>query len=288
MNTLKPYQMKLFKLPFNKLGLQPTNSNVLKHMDKIYNVILNNYALSTRRDMLIIFNIVLKSLNQTKAGEIVYKKALELSKEHTDIEYKQCLDPKEKENYVSYDDLILKVDELINTYNNDKSKENMINLLILALYVLHEPIRNNYYNMKIIRNDALDNRIDNYLLITNNMYYFIINTDKVSKHTGRIELPVMNKTLRIILDIYINTYAYNQTYLFERKPYEPYTKRMFAYKISNYFKDVGKILTIHNLRSSYITNFYKNNLDIVSRNELAVKCRHSREMAEKTYCKYFI
>jgi hypothetical protein len=228
----------------------------------------------------------LSKLNQKKAGEYVYEKAKEYAKTHNENEYKQCLDVNELKNYVIYDDLYKKVNELINTYNSNPNKKNIINLLILSLYVLHPPLRNDYNDLEIIYDDKHDDRKKNYLLRSNNMYYVIINNDKVIKLHGRAEIPIMDTTLRNILDIYFDLYIPTNKYLFERNPYIPYTKKQIQYKINQYFKNVNKTLTIYNLRSAYITNFYKNNLDILSRNNLAHDCRHSRETAEKTYCKY--
>jgi hypothetical protein len=287
METLKPYQEKLMKNLYKKMNIPYTNSQTLKNMNKIYDFIVNSdYATTTKRDLLIIYKLILTELNQKKAGEYVYEKAKEYAKTHNENEYKQCLDVNELKNYVIYDDLYKKVNELINTYNSNPNKKNMINLLILSLYVLHPPLRNDYNDLEIIYDDKHDDRKKNYLLRSNNMYYVIINNDKVIKLHGRAEIPIMDNTLRTMLDIYFDLYAFNNKYLFERNPYIPYTKKQIQYKINQYFKNVNKTLTIYNLRSAYITNFYKNNLDILSRNNLAHNCRHSRETAEKTYCKY--
>ena len=287
MNTLKPYQKKLMINLYKKLNMPFTNSETLKNMNKIYDFIINSdYSTTTKRDLLIIYKLILVRLNQKSAGDYVYLKAKEYAKIHNDNEYKQCLDENELKNYVVYDDLYVKVNELTNIYNSTPNKKNMINLLILSLYVLQPPLRNNYNNLEIIYYDMYDDRKTNYLLRSNNNYYIIINTDKVSNLHGRAELPILDKTLKVMLDIYFELYASNNMYLFERNKNIPYTKKMVQYIINKYFKNVNKTLTIYNLRSSYITNFYKNNLDIESRNDLAYKCRHSRETAEKTYCKY--
>ena len=288
MEKLKPYQKKMMKSIYDKLNINLTNGDTLKHMNKIYDYILNNFAITSQRDRLIVFNILLKNLNQFRAGEIVYRKAVELNKEFETNEYKQRLDENEKINYVKFEDLLIKVDELILKYNTNPNKKNMIELLLLSLYVLHEPLRNDYNDMKIIYYDDDDDKKNNFILRSNDTYYIIINKDKVSKLHGRGEFIITNPILKSILDIYFDLYAFDNTYLFEKSKGIPYTKRMIQYKINQYFKDIDKVLTICNLRSAFITNFYKNNLDIESRNELALKCRHSREMAEKTYCKYFI
>ena len=184
----------------------------------------------------------------------------------------------------AFEQLFEKVNELINVYNNNPTEKNIIKLVILSLYVLHPPLRNDYYNMKIIFNDYEDDKKSNYLLITNNNMYVIINQDKVIKLHGRGEIPITNKTLKSILTIYINNYAFNNIYLFENTNETPFTKRQIKYYINNMFKK--KVLNIYNLRSAYISNFYKNNLDLLSRGILADSMRHSQKLAETVYCKY--
>lgn len=286
MDQLKPYQKKIMNNVLFKMNIEPTDPNILKHMDKIYDYIINrgNYATTTKRDYLIVFSLLLKELRQTKAGNFVYEKVKEYAKQHNENEYTQTLDENEKKNYIKYEQLFEKVNELINVYNNNQTEKNIIKLVILSLYVLHPPLRNDYYNMKIIFNDYEDDKKSNYLLITNNNMYVIINQDKVIKLHGRGEIPITNKTLKSILNEYINNYAFNNIYLFENKNRTPFTKRQIKYYINNMFKK--KVLNIYNLRSAYISNFYKNNLDLLSRGILADSMRHSQKLAETVYCKY--
>lgn len=288
MEKLKPYQKKIINNVMTKLNIPFTNNNILIHMNKIYDFIINkgNYATTTKRDYLIIFSLLLKNLGQQKAGEQVYKNVKEYAKIHNDNEYKQTLDENEKKNYIKYNELTDKVNELIRVYNNNPTEKNIIKLLVLSLYVLQPPLRNDYYNMKIIYNSNDDDYKNNFLLIDGNMYYVIINQDKVIKLHGRGEIPIMNQTLKTILSIYINNYAFTNKYLFENNDKTPYKKYQIQYIINGMFKK--KLLNIYNLRSAYISDFYNKNLDLQNRLLLADKMRHTQKMAEITYCKYFI
>jgi integrase len=145
--------------------------------------------------------------------------------------------------------------------------------------------------MKIIYNDDDNDDKNNFLLIdstTNtkeDLYYVIINKDKVSKTAGSIEIPITNTLLKSILKVYLHEYAQSNIYLFETKKKTPYTKRQIQYTINNMFDD--KVLNVYNLRSAYISNFYKHNLDYESRRDLALQMRHSKDTAELIYCKFF-
>lgn len=289
MDFLKPYQKKVMMNIMKKLNLNFNIETILNNMNKIFNYIINsNYAISTKRDYLIIFSLILKKYNYTDAYKIVYDEVLKYSKEHNKNEYKQCLDENEQKNYIKYDELLIKVNDLITEYNKNKNFKNMFKLLLLSLYVLLPPLRNDYNDLIIIHNDYEDDKKRNFLLINNNNYYVIINKDKVIKKHGRGEIPIMNETLKTILNIYFDEYANNNIYLFQNKNNTPYTKRQIQHYINSYFKNVNKTLTIYNLRSAYISNFYINNLDVLSRDELADTMRHSRQTAEINYCKYFI
>jgi hypothetical protein len=288
MERLKPYQKKLLKNVCKNINIECTDNMIIKHIDKFYNYVTDskNYVGTTARDILIILNLFLKNLNHIETAEIVYKKAKEYNNEYLKCELEQGLSKREQENYIQYNELLNKNQQLIDTYNNKPNINNMINLLILSLYVLQPPLRNNYNDMKIIYSyfDETD-RKQNYLLIMDNQYTVIINNDKVSNKHPRKEIQIKNNILISILNIYFNQYANNNNYLFQNKNGTPYTKRQIQYIINKYFQNVNKILNIHNLRSAYITHFYKNNHSLKSKNELASQMRHTQQTSELIYCK---
>jgi hypothetical protein len=286
MESLKPYQKKILNNVFIKLGIELTNGNIIKHVSKVYNYILDGgqYATSTKRDYLIILCKVLEYLKQPKLRDYIYNNNVKpLAEQHTKEEYKQVLDESEKLNYIKYDELFKKVQSLIDVYNDKRTKKNIIRLLILSLYVLQPPLRNDYYNMKIIYNDIQDDRKSNYLLLDKDNIYIIINHDKVINLHGRGEIPILNTTLKTIIKLYMDQYANNNIYLFENKDGTPYKKHQIQYIINTMFNN--KVLNIYNLRSSYITDFYKNNLGLLERSNLADSMRHGAKQAELSYFK---
>jgi hypothetical protein len=289
METLKPYARKMIYDIFNKLGIFPvSNRTFINNINVIYNHVLNgDYVQTSKRDRLIIISNVLKALKQTKAYNIVYEKAKFYNNEFLKNEYNQQLTETEKANYITYDELLKKLNILISIYNDDTTDANIKNVLILALYILHPPLRNDYYNMKIIYRDKDEtDKKQNYILSINDSYYIIINNDKVINSHGRGEFPIMNKLLKNILNVYLKAHHPQNVYLFQRKDGTPNTKKQIQYIINKMFKSIDKTLTIYNLRSAYITDFYKKNLDIISRSNLADNMRHSKNIAELTYFKF--
>ena len=292
MDKLKPYAKQIIKNMFNNLKIETktpniTDDEVYENIEELYNFINNSdYAISTKRDYLLILSNVFKNSIYTELTEFLYKKSKLYDNEHFSQEQCQQLDKNELKNYVDYNQLQDKLKKIFNTYELKPTLKNIQKVLMLALYVLQPPLRNDYNDLKIINNDDDINDDYNYLLKHGEKYYIIINNDKVIKKNGTSEIPILDATLKRLLDLYINTYVPNNIYLFQTKNNKPYTKRQTQNIIRHLFKDENKILTFHNLRSAYITHFYKNNLDIRSRNILAEKMRHSRQMAELVYCKF--
>ena len=79
--------------------------------------------------------------------------------------------------------------------------------------------------------------------------------------------------------------AFPRKYLFTqiRNTNNVMNSREYGRHLKGIYKD--KNLSISILRASYISWFYKNNVDILSREQLAKQMRHSRHTAELLYCK---
>lgn len=299
METLKPYAIKTLINIFNtsKIPIRRTitgqpyidNTDIIKNVSQLYEFINNhNYSITTKRDYLIILSNVFKGLRQKGVYEYIYNRAKLYNELYMKRELCQGLDENEKKNYIIYEDLLIKLQSLINTYNKERTYKNIISLLVLALYTLQPPLRNDYNDLIYITKDNQEtDKTKNYILKSNSIYYIILNKDKVIKKYGRGEIPITNKILINILDLYMDEYATTNKYLFENKNGKPYTKRQIQYIINGYFKNEQKTLNIYNLRSAYITNFYKLNQDIHSRVILGEQMRHSKNTAELIYCKFF-
>lgn len=287
MEKLKPYQSDILKYVMSKLGLRANNTEFRTNILNIVNYIIDDsqYAKTTKRDYLIIVCKTLEHLKYYDTRDDIYKIVKHYAKEHDDTEHLQELDENERRNYIQYDELYDRVNTLMSEYNESPTLKNIRRLLILALYVLHPPIRNDYYNMKIIYNVEDDDKKNNFLLITDDYTNIdiIINQDKVINLHGPVYIPIENPLLKRIIKTYIKFYVNGSIYLFENPNRTPYTKRQIKYIINKMFDH--KVLTIYNLRSAYITNFYNNHLGLLERSNLAKYMRHGKGMAELSYYK---
>lgn len=287
MEKLKPYQSDILKYVMSKLGLRTNNTEFKTNILNIVNYIIDDsqYAKTTKRDYLIIVCKTLEYMKYYDTRDDIYKIVKHYAKEHDDTEHLQELDENERQNYIQYDELYERVNTLMSEYNESPTLKNIRRLIILALYVLHPPIRNDYYNMKIIYNVEDDDNKNNFLLITDDYTNMdiIINQDKVINLHGPVYIPIENPLLKRIIKTYIKFYINKSIYLFENPNRTPYTKRQIQYIINKMFDH--KVLTIYNLRSAYITNFYNNHLGLLERSNLAKYMRHGKNTAELNYYK---
>ena len=290
LSHLKAYQKKailnIFKgagIPFNG---SITYGDITENIEGILNYIIRgNYAHTTKRDYLIIISNVYKFSN----GEL-YKYIQNEAKIYNELyikkELTQSLDDHEKLNYINYNQLFEKLKKLYYIYISRNTHDDLLNLLILSLYVLHPPLRNDYHNIIFITDEKQEtDKKANYILKSGDEYIIIINNDKVTKSHGRGVIKIKNSFLSATLDEYINKYTESKDYLFKNKNGTPYTKRQIQYIINQFFKSENKTLSIYNLRSAYISNFYNQHKDLLSRQELARQMRHSKNTAEMLYFK---
>jgi len=263
-----------------------TNDHILQNISTLYEYVNNgSYAHTTKRDYLIVLSNIFKK-SQTALHKYIYDRALHYNKLYRDKELKQELDENEIKNYITYPELKNKLGELIDIFNKDRTLKNLLNVVVLGLYVLHPPLRNDYNNLTIIRKDDEEkDKTKNYILLANDTYYIIINKDKVYKTHGRSEIPITNDMLKHILNVYMDSYGKDNIYLLETKKGKPYTKRQVQYIINNLFED--KVLNIYNLRSAYVTDYYKQCPPLADKKDLAYNMRHTADTAELIYCKYF-
>ena len=287
MEKLKKYQYVIINNVMSNMRLARNNVTFVSNILNIVNYIIDGsqYANTTKRDYLIIVCKTLEHLKYYETRDQIYDIVKIYAKEHNDTEHLQELDENERQNYIQYDKLYERVNTLMYAYNESPTLKNIRRLLILSLYVLHPPIRNDYYNMKIIYNVEDDDNKNNFLLITDDYTNIdiIINQDKVINLHKSIYIPIENPLLMRIIKTYIKFYINKSIYLFENPNKTPYTKRQIQYIINKMFDH--KVLTIYNLRTAYITNFYNNHLDLKNRANLAKYMRHGKNTAELSYYK---
>jgi hypothetical protein len=262
---------------------------VTENIDKIVKHAEEANKEGTTRAHLNALIIVLKTFKLEKELDPIITRRDELTKKLID---------KQKDNNIIYDDwvthkiLLNKLKQLRKQFKRDTSnKELNFKVLLLALYTLQPPLRNNYNDVKIITSKSQEtNNKQNYLLLDNNKFTIIINNDKVSNFKdkkgnlthGQGRINIDSKKLKNIIKTSFT--AYPRTYLISKltNGCEPVSKTGTNKIIRSFFPD--KNMNIKILRSSYVSWYYlKQDRTTREREELAKIMRHGATSAQLYY-----
>jgi hypothetical protein len=146
--------------------------------------------------------------------------------------------------------------------------------LILALTILQPPVRTDFYTSCTYSFDEEYDLNKNYIWLTNNRAYYIINKDKTSKYQKDDETGLREIENKELIKILYDSYKkYPRKYLFESAT----GGKIKQDTLRNYLKRITKLPTINFdiMSSIYITHFYENNKSFKARLELAKQMRHS-------------
>jgi hypothetical protein len=168
--------------------------NPKKVLDKI-----KDYKLTTQRNVIIAIVSVLKNL-----GNDLYKKyydlMIDMNKKIEETLKENKKSETQKENWIEWDDVVKKFEELKskNKYPKNISEtcyDNLLDTVILGLYVLVPPRRSKDYLMMKVSKDGkgLDkNNIDNNNFLDMKKKQFVFNSFKTNKTYGKqiVDIPV--------------------------------------------------------------------------------------------------
>lgn len=199
---------------------------------------------------------------------------------HPDENYKELLDranqdynaskatgeatQKERENWVSQDEIAEKLKELRRLYKSVSSKkeksskdyQTLQNYLILALTGgMYIPPRRlaDFTNLKINNiNPQQDNYIKDYNCLILNIY-------KTAGTYGEQEVGLPRKLVKIIEDFLKQTNHINREYLLFDNYYHPMTSVKLNQRLNSIFD--GKKISTNNFRHSYLTEKFGENYD---------------------------
>lgn len=236
-------------------GESVTDLKFLNDMKKVL-LIIDGYKPTTKRSFIIAACVVLKNNN-----EKLYQQYYELlSKMNTDLAVRTDKSETQRENWMDQDD----VEKLLESLNvtkkvsNNDDYQKMLNHLILSLYVLQIPRRNQDYCLMKIASD-MTNTDFNYLDIKNKK--FIFNNYKTDGKYKSVEIDIEENMFKVIQKylkfhpdkLKLKNKKYNVHFLvdfFNR----PVDKSNDITKILN--KVFGKKISSSMLRNIYLSSKY--------------------------------
>lgn len=167
-----------------------------KILDKI-----KDYKPTTQRNILISIVSILKSLNNDLYKEY-YDTMIEMNKKIEDESKENKKSDAQKENWISLDDVKKKYEELkskikLSKNISEEQYDNILDTVILGLYVLLPPRRNkDYLLMKVSKDGKNMNNTDNWLDMKKKQ--FIFNNYKTKKAFGQQIIDIPNELVDLL------------------------------------------------------------------------------------------
>jgi hypothetical protein len=180
----------------------------------------------------------------------------------------QNLSDKLKAKFVSYDKLLEVQKELA---DKDKTDKEWLDYVIISLYTLNPPIRNNYGDMKIFKRRDI-RRKGNELVWRNKNPIIVMRDYKNAGTNGPVELPI-SKPLQKVLTEWFSHLNVLPSHILGAKYSDTQTLKLIAGAFGK-----GKFLGIDNLRHAYIQHHLPPiATDTRARKNLADRMLHSVE-----------
>jgi hypothetical protein len=173
---------------------------------------------------------------------------------------------KERANWVTWAEIMAKESELATTSNGSRDH------LVLAMYCLAEaPVRQDFGAMRIMREEPVDPKEGNYLVLSPAGSRMVLNEYKTAKALGQLTQRLPEKLVRVIEASLTRT---PRAYLFLNANGVPFTDGAYTKMVSRTLKEIfGKDVTLNMIRHSYTNEQDFNETRAVFRN--ARKMGHS-------------
>lgn len=297
--------LKAYKGNLNILNKSVNNNSEITSLQFLTNPkkiidILDNKALSTKKNYLVAIVVVLQS-DKDKYEKIInqYNKYIgELQDKILDNYDNNEKSDKQSANWIEYNEirkLLTKYKKLANpilnktidTYSN-KDLQTIQDYLLLSLYSgkYFPVVRNDFAPMEIINDDEKMDNDKNYLVIGKDYMKFIFKEFKTKKNTEDREILIKNKEfINLILKwIEMNN---SENLLINIKDKKPMNANGITKNLNRIFqKEFGKNVSTSLLRSIYISHMYENNnMTQKEKKKLANEMMHSSKTAESVYNK---
>lgn len=263
----------------NKSVHTESNLNTFEWLknDIIFDHCKSKESLHTRKNYLLAVGKLLK--NNNFECKHYYEEALKTKILIDDNCKDQKLNKYRKNNYVDWETIIKKRQQLKRLFKKDYNNDNVNQqFLILCLYTMIPPLRNDYNNVEIV--DKIIDKENNYIIKIDDAYHFYLNKDKMNYKKGQ-QIFIFPDKLNRVIDMSLD--KFDRKYLLCNHFGNPLTKNNIAGILRRLYED--KNLSIVNLRSAKINHFYCLKKTTRQREKLANDMRHTYLTALRNYNK---
>ncbi len=162
-------------------------------------------------------------------------------------------------------------------HNNDLLYNDFLNLLITSLFVFNIPTRSsNYINMKVYTGTTIpEDTSHNYLINDkkNKNYTFVFNNSRQGFLLPQRILPVVNKNLKKLIDIYFQKYYFDNSQRWFLKTESSVHPELKNLEIQKGFMNgtetlFGFKITLDEIRKIYLKHIFEMDLDLVEHFDL--------------------
>ena len=205
--SLKNYLSAIKQLHKKIEGEKDFNLDFSKHFDTTMNEI-NKLKNTTKKNYLTSLVVALKAYPDKYKDEIEYycNKLKDVNDTYQKLQKEQKKTQTQQDNWMTYEELVQKKEDLKKKYNQDKTYENLQRYIMILTYINH-PLRNDFAEMKVIKR-ADFNKLSkdeqtkyNYLILqSGNKMSFMINQYKNSKYLGSRELQITDGELKRVIN----------------------------------------------------------------------------------------
>ena len=258
--------------------------NLVKIIDYIEN--RSKYSPQTKESHLFTLIKVLKEYSDPRVPQVMVKARQYLSYNNQERN-KQTMDKSELKSWRPHSYFKKKF--------LDIAPEGTIEALILGLYTMVPPLRNDYNAMKVVQGEdpfKFKGQKENHMIINPDGFFLVMNDYKTKKIYGSKVIDLFNDTLpdEVLKEIkYLKKYIEQSLKVFPR-PYilseKPLTKRQVILGLERNFKKDGITPTIGIMRSSYITWIHNTYPKYAIKKAVADIMGHDINTAERDYRKF--
>jgi hypothetical protein len=246
------------------MGVESDGIDFVKNTKKVIDFIEGlDYSLNYKKSFYIAIVSLLKLQGKHKKALEEYRvKQDSYNKQQSKIYEEQVLSPNEEPKFMAWPDILKAAKDMAHDSEDH---------LIVSLYTLLPPLRNDFAKMKVV-NELPEDASGNYLVVGPKTSQIVLNEFKTSRKYGTQTIAVPAK-LHAIIKKYLK--AHPTTILFD------ITENQMSKKVGDVFeKLLGKRVTINILRHSYISHMKRKEPSLKEKEVLAKSMMHSVGMDE--------